>query len=73
MPIYFLAVKKGLCLLFREFSARKLTFILFFRHFIALKSVVVPYEDGRHSNEDGRGGDEDGRHGDKPSKLLSNN
>ena len=34
-----------------------------------MRTVVVPYEDGRHSNEDGREGDEDGRHGNKPSKF----
>ena len=46
-----------------------------------MKTVTVPYEDGRHSNEDGREGDEDGRridedrrHGDEvsgPSKIAT--
>ena len=35
-----------------------------------MKTVTVPYEDGRHSNEDGREGDEDGRRGDKLLELL---
>ena len=76
MSIRFSVAKKGLFPLFREFIAGKSTFISFFRHFIALKTVVIPYEDGRHSNEDGRhsnedgrDGDEDGRHGDKALKL----
>ena len=34
-----------------------------------MKTVAVPYEDGRHSNEDGREGDEDGRRGDKLPKF----
>ena len=34
-----------------------------------MKTVTVPYEDGRHSNEDGREGDEDGRRGDKLPEL----
>ncbi|WP_288187001.1 hypothetical protein [uncultured Parabacteroides sp.] len=47
-----------------------MTFISFFWYFIALKTVVVPYEDGRHPDEDGREGDEDGRRGDKLLELL---
>ena len=69
MLIHFSAARKELFPLFREFIAGKSTFISFFRHFIALKTVVIPYEDGRHSNEDGRDGDEDGRHGDKPPEF----
>lgn len=69
MLIHFSAARKELFPLSREFIAGKSTFISFFRHFIALKTVVIPYEDGRHSNEDGRDGDEDGRHGDKALKL----
>ena len=49
----FSAVKKMLFSFFWEFIAGKSTFISFSRHFIALKTVVVPIEDGRHSNEDG--------------------
>ena len=69
MLIHFSAAKKGLFPLFREFFAGKSTFISFSRNFIALKTVVIPYEDGRHSNEDGRDGDEDGRHGDKAPNI----
>ena len=79
MSIRFSAVKKGLFPLSRESIAGKSTFISFIRNFIALKTVVIPYEDGRHSNEDGRDGDEDGRdgdedgrHGDKALKLPLN-
>ena len=68
MSTIFSAVKKVLFSLFREFIAVKSDFISFFRHFIAMRTVVIPYEDGRHSNEDGREGDEDGRHGDKAPK-----
>ncbi|WP_293674681.1 hypothetical protein, partial [uncultured Parabacteroides sp.] len=42
MSIRFSVAKKGLFPLFREFIAGKSTFISFFRHFIALKTVVVP-------------------------------
>ncbi|MCD7848285.1 MAG: hypothetical protein LUH63_00225 [Parabacteroides sp.] len=73
MSIRFSAVKKRLLSLFRGPIAGKSTFISFSRNFIAIKTVAIPYEDGRHSNKDGRGGDEDGRHGDKPQELLSNN
>ena len=52
-----------------EFFAGKSTFISFILYFIAMKTVTVPYEDGRHSNEDGREGDEDGRRGDKLPKF----
>ena len=69
MSIRFSAVKKGLFPLSQESIAGKSTFISFIRNFIVLKTVVIPYEDGRHSNEDGRDGDEDGRHGDKALKL----
>ena len=69
MLIHFSVAKKGLFTLSWESIAGKSTFISFSRHFIALKTVVIPYEDGRHSNEDGRDGDEDGRHGDKALKL----
>ena len=69
MLIHFSAAKKGLFPLFREFFAGKSTFISFSRNFIALKTVAVPYEDGRHSNEHGHYRDEDGRHGDKALKL----
>ena len=72
MLIHFSAARKELFPLFREFIAGKSTFISFFRHFIALKTVVIPYEDGRHSNEDGRDGDEDGRHGDKAPEFPLN-
>ena len=57
MLIHFSAAKKGLFPLFREFFAGKSTFISFSRYFIALKTVVIPNEDGHHSNEDGREGD----------------
>ena len=69
MLIHFSDVKKGLFSLFREFIAVKSTFISFSRHFIAMRTVVIPYEDGRHSNEDGHEGDEDGRHGDKAPNI----
>jgi hypothetical protein len=69
MLIHFSDVKKRLFPLFREFIAVKSTFISFSRHFIAMKTVVIPYEDGRHSNEDGHEGDEDGRHGDKAPNI----
>ncbi|MBC8601328.1 hypothetical protein H8784_06285 [Parabacteroides acidifaciens] len=72
MSIRFSAVKKGLFPLSRESIAGKSTFISFIRNFIALKTVVIPYEDGRHSNEDGRDGDEDGRHGDKAPEFPLN-
>ncbi len=65
MSIMFFSLKNGLSPLPREFITRKSTFISFFRHFIALKSVVIPYEDGRNSNEDGR-------HGTKALKLPLN-
>ncbi len=65
MSIRFSDVKKELFPLSREFFAGKSTFISFFRYFIAIKTVAVPYEDGHHPNEDGRDGDEDGRHGNK--------
>ena len=68
MSIRFSAVKKGLFPLSRESIAGKSTFISFIRNFIALKTVVIPYEDGRHSNEDGRDGDEDGRDGDEDGR-----
>ena len=68
MSTIFSAVKKVLFSLFREFIAVKSDFISFSRYFIAMRTVVIPYEDGRHSNEDGREGDEDGRHGDKAPK-----
>ena len=41
MSIYFSAVKKGLFPLFREFIARKSTFISFSRNFIAMKTVAI--------------------------------
>ena len=69
MLIHFSVAKKGLFTLSWESIAGKSTFISFSRHFIALKTVVIPYEDGRHLNEHGRDGDEDGRHGDKALKL----
>ena len=69
MLIHFSAAEKGLFPLFLEFFAGKSTFISFFWYFIALKTVVVPYEDGRHPDEDGREGDEDGRRGDKLPKF----
>ena len=69
MLILFLTAKKGKKPFSRESIAGKSTFISFSRNFIALKTVVIPYEDGRHSNEDGRDGDEDGRHGDKPPEF----
>jgi hypothetical protein len=69
MLIHFSATKKGLSPLFRELFAGKSTFISFIRYFIAMKTVTVPYEDGRHPNEDGREGDEDGRRGDKLPKF----
>ena len=69
MSIRFSDVKKELFPLSREFFAGKSTFISFIRYFIAMKTVTVPYEDGRHSNEDGREGDEDGRRGDKLPEL----
>ena len=72
MLILFSAAKKGLLSLFREFFAGKSTFISFSRYFIAMRTVVIPYEDGHHSNEDGRESDEDGRRGDKLPKLLLN-
>ena len=68
MSTIFSAVKKVLFSLFREFIAVKSDFISFSRYFLAMRTVVIPYEDGRHSNEDGREGDEDGRHGDKAPK-----
>ena len=69
MLIHFSAAEKGLFPLFLEFFAGKSTFISFIRYFIAMKTVTVLYEDGRHSNEDGREGDEDGRRGDKLPEL----
>ena len=72
MLIHFSVARKELFPLFREFIAGKSTFISFFRYFIALKTVVILYEDGRHSNEDGRDGDEDGRHGDKAPEFPLN-
>ena len=72
MSIRFSAVKKGLFPLSRESIAGKSTFISFIRNLIALKTVVIPYEDGRHSNEDGRDGDEDGRRGDKAPEFPLN-
>ena len=69
MLIHFSAAEKGLFPLFLEFFAGKSTFISFILYFIAMKTVTVPYEDGRHSNEDGREGDEDGRRGDKLPKF----
>ncbi|RHR60963.1 hypothetical protein DWW90_04830 [Parabacteroides sp. AF17-28] len=69
MLIHFSDVKKGLFPLFREFSAVKSTFISFSRYFIAMRTVVIPYEDGRHSYEDGHKSDEDGRHGDKAPNI----
>jgi hypothetical protein len=69
MLIHFSDVKKGLFSLFREFSAVKSTFISFSRYFIAMRTVVIPYEDGRHSYEDGHKSDEDGRHGDKAPNI----
>ena len=72
MLIHFSVAKKGLFTLSWESIAGKSTFISFSRHFIALKTVVIPYEDGRHSNEDGRDGDEDGRHGDKAPEFPLN-
>ena len=69
MLTIFSAVKKVLFSLFREFIAVKSDFISFLRDFISMRTVVIPYEDGRHSNEDGREGDEDGRHGDKALKI----
>ena len=72
MLIHFSDVRNALFLLFREFIAAKITFISFFRYFIAMGAVVIPYEDGRHSNEDGRRSDEDGRHGNKPPELPLN-
>ena len=69
MSIRFSAVKKGLFPLSRESIAGKSTFISFIRNFIALKTVVIPYEDGRHSYEDGHKSDEDGRHGDKAPNI----
>lgn len=61
--------KKELFTLFREFIAVKSDFISFLWDFIAMRTVVVPYEDGRHSNEDGREGDEDRPHGKKAPKY----
>ena len=72
MLILFLTAKKGKKPFSRESIAGKSTFISFSRHFIALKTVVIPYEDGRHLNEHGRDGDEDGRHGDKVLKFPLN-
>ena len=69
MLIHFSVAKKGLFTLSWESIAGKSTFISFSRHFIALKTVVIPYEDGRHLNEHGHYRDEDGRHGDKALKL----
>ena len=68
MLIHFSVAKKGFFTLSWESIAGKSTFISFSRHFIALKTVVIPYEDGRHSNEDGRDGDEDGRDGDEDGR-----
>ena len=72
MLIRFSDTRKGLFSLSRESIAGKSTFISFIRYFIVMKTVVIPYEDGRHSNEDGRDGDEDGRRGDKPPKFPLN-
>ena len=72
MSIHLSAVKKGLFTLSREFIAGKSTFISFSRHFIVLKTVVIPYEDGRHSNEHGRNGDDDRPHGNKLLKFSLN-
>ena len=72
MLIHFSVAKNGLFTLSWESIAGKSTFISFSRHFIALKTVVIPYEDGRHLNEHGRDGDEDGRHGDKVLKFPLN-
>ena len=69
MLILFLTAKKGKKPLSRESIAGKSTFISFSRNFIVLKTVAVPYEDGRHSNEHGHHRDKDGRHGDKALKL----
>ena len=70
MSTIFSAVKKVLFSLFREFIAVKSDFISFSWDFIAMRTVVIPYEDGRHSNEDGREGDEDGRHGNGVPESL---
>ena len=69
MLIHFSAAEKGLFPLFLEFFAGKSTFISFILYFIAMKTVTVPYEDGRHSNEHGHYRDEDGRRGDKLPKF----
>ena len=50
----------------------KSDFISFSWDFIAMRTVVIPYEDGRHLNEHGRDGDEDGRHGDKAPEFPLN-
>ena len=72
MLIHFSDVKKELFPLFRELIAGKSDFISFSRHFIAMKTVVISYEDGRNSNEHGRNGDDDRPHGSKPLEFLLN-
>ena len=69
MLILFLTAKKGKKPFSRESIAGKSTFISFSRYFIAMRTVVIPYEDGRHSYEDGHKSDEDGRHGDKAPNI----
>ena len=69
MSTQFFGPKNRLFPLFRHLIAMKSDFISFSWDFIAMRTVVIPYEDGRHSNEDGREGDEDGRRGDKLPEL----
>ena len=68
MSTQFFGPKNRLFPLFRHLIAMKSDFISFSWDFIAMRTVVIPYEDGRHTNEDGREGDEDGRHGDRALK-----
>ncbi len=68
MSTQFFGPKNRLFPLFRHLVAMKSDFISFSWDFIAMRTVVIPYEDGRHTNEDGREGDEDGRHGDRALK-----
>ncbi|WP_147382079.1 hypothetical protein [Parabacteroides sp. AF48-14] len=61
MSTQFFGPKNRLFPLFRHLVAMKSDFISFSWDFIAMRTVVIPYEDGRE-------GDEDGRHGDRALK-----
>ena len=72
MSIHFSDVKKELFPFFLGGIAVKTVFIPFSWHFIAMRTVIVLYEDGHHSNEDGRDGDEDRPQGNKPLEFPLN-